>query len=251
MNNPIAISLSPNTDKKDVQEAVRVMFSPWSWKDGSAIGKVESWFKHEYAAGASVSFNSGRSALYALLKSFEIKEGDEVILQAFTCVAVCDAILWCGVKPVFVDIDRTLNVDPTDLEKKITSETRAIIVQHTFGIPAQIKEISVIAKKHNLILIEDCAHCLGAAVENRKLGTFGDAAFFSFGRDKIVSSVFGGLAIIKPNFKTEIKNLKKMHEDLSFPSYGWIFQQIVHPIFFQSYCRCILSLLEKLFYLSC
>ena len=120
-----------------------------------------------------------------------IGEGDEVLVQAFTCVAVPNSVLWAQATPVYADIDATLNIDPIDVEKKITNRTKAIIVQHTFGIPADMDALVALAKKHNILLIEDCAHSLGATYKGKKVGTFGDAAFFSFGRDKVVSSVFG------------------------------------------------------------
>ncbi|NMB92373.1 MAG: aminotransferase class I/II-fold pyridoxal phosphate-dependent enzyme [Parcubacteria group bacterium] len=93
-------------------------------------------------------FFKGRVALYAILKSLEIKPGDEIILPGFTCVVVPNAILYCGVKPIYVDIDEnTFNINPNLIEEKINSKTKAIIVQHTFGIPAQMDKIIEIAKK--------------------------------------------------------------------------------------------------------
>jgi len=90
-----------------------------------------------------------------------------------------------------------LNMDIDDLRKKISQKTKAIIIQHTFGIPAEIKMIKQIADRNNLILIEDCAHSLGGTYQGQKLGSFGDVAFFSFGRDKMISSVFGGAIVTK------------------------------------------------------
>ncbi len=197
---PITISLSPNTEADDVFLAVKTIIQPLLWKTGKATSDAEQWFRNYFSVEQAVSFNSGRSALLAILKAFGIGEGDEVLVQAFTCVAVPNSVLWAGAKPVFVDIDATLNMDPKDAEKKITKNTKALIVQHTFGVPAQMDKIIALAKKHHLILIEDCAHALGATYKGKKVGTFGDAAFFSFGRDKVVSSVFGGMAIINAKF---------------------------------------------------
>lgn len=258
MNSPIAISLSPNTDKKDVFTALKAIVNFWSPQEGSKVEEVEKWFSQYYKSKISLSFNSGRSALYAVLKAFDVKKGDEVILQAFTCVAVPDAILWTGAKPVFADIDGSFNLDLSEVEKKITSETRAIIVQHTFGIPAQITKIKLLARKHNIILIEDCAHALGATVDNKLLGTYGDAAVFSFGRDKIISSVFGGLAIINNDYSGAVAQLKKFHEKLDYPPHFWILQQLLHPIFFSfilpvyslNIGKAILYILQRLHVLS-
>jgi dTDP-4-amino-4,6-dideoxygalactose transaminase len=229
---PIAISLSPNTESTDVWEAMKILFQPCKWKKGKSIENAESWFKEYFKVSDAVSFNSGRSALMAILQTFNIGQGDEVLIQAFTCVAVPDPIIWVGAKPIYVDIDESLNIDSKLLEKHINSKTRAIIVQHTFGIPAKIEMIKKIAQKYNLILIEDCAHSLGATLDGKKVGIFGDAAFFSFGRDKVISSVFGGMAIISSKLKTQSSKLREFQKSLSYPGYFWIFQQLLHPIAF-------------------
>lgn len=232
MPSPIAISLSPNTEIDDVWRALRVMFSPWQWREGRSIAEIESWFCRYLSVSQVVSFNSGRSALLAILTAFGIGVGDEVLLQAFTCVAVPNSIRWAGATPIYVDIDDSYNIDPTLLEKKITKQTKAIIIQHTFGIPAQMEEIIAIARKYKLLVIEDCAHALGAMYKGKKVGTLGDAAFFSFGRDKVISSVFGGAAMIQPNYKKQNENLTVYERQLPYPSLFWIGQQLFHPIAF-------------------
>ncbi len=252
---PISISLSPNAQKDDVFLAWKMLFWPWEWlgvnqftpldklSNGASQRKsasitLEDEFKEYLGIKYAYSFNSGRSALMAILSALGIGEGDEVLIQAFTCNAVPNPILWSGVKPVYVDIDGSLNIDPDDLEKKITPKSKAIIVQHTFGIPAQMDKILTIAECYNLKVIEDCAHSLGAeykkvglpAEASAKAGTFGDIAFFSFGRDKIISSVYGGMvATNNPNLAEKIKEFQ---EKCSYPSKFWIFQQLLHPIIF-------------------
>lgn len=142
--------------------------------------------------------NSGRSAIYVILKATGIGSGDEVIIQAYTCNAVPNPIAWVGAKPIYADIDpNTLNVDPKEVEKKITPKTKAIILQHTFGRPGPIQELLELAKKHKILLIEDCAHALGAQFSGKKLGTFGDAAILSFGREKVISSLTGGVILVR------------------------------------------------------
>lgn len=232
MKRVISASLSPNTERDDVWLALRLLFAPWVWKRGSAVAKVEAWFRQYLGTTTAVTFNSGRAAELAILKAFAIGRGDEVIVQAFTCVAVPNSVRWAGATPVYADIDDTYNLDPVDFEKKITKNTKAIIIQHTFGVPAQLDKIISVAKKHKLFVIEDCAHSLGATYKNKKVGTFGDAAFFSFGRDKVVSSVFGGLAGIQKIHTKQIKALKEYHKKLNIPSFGWIFQQLFHPVAF-------------------
>lgn len=228
----ISCSLSPNVQFDDFWLAVKTLFMPWFWKTGKANIQVENWFKEYLKVKQVALFNSGRSALFALLKSFDIGAGDEVIVQAFTCVAVPNSVLWTGAKPIYTDIDASFNLDPNDVIKKITKKTKVVIVQHTFGIPGQIDKLLEIAKKYKLIVIEDCAHSLGATFKGQKIGTFGDAAFFSFGRDKVISSVWGGLAIINSKYNIQNIRLKEFQKKLDYPTYFWILQQILHPILF-------------------
>lgn len=231
MRKTIAISLSPNTERKDILLAIKLLFSPWLWLEGDAIKKLEQAFKNYFGVKYAVSFNSGRSAEYAILQAAGIKKGDEVLVPAFTCVVVPNAVLWLEAKPVYVDFEKeSLNMSPNDLRKKITAKSKVIIVQHTFGKPAKIEEIRKIAKENKFLLIEDCAHSLGARFQGKKLGTYGEAAFFSFGRDKVISSVFGGMAIT--NNQKIGKNLLKIHKEINFPSHFWVLQQLLHPIAF-------------------
>jgi len=231
---PIFISLSPNTEKDDIWSALKLIFQPWKWKKGchppatQKIKELEEEFKKYLGVKYAISFNSGRSALIAILEAIDIRGGDEVLLQAFTCNAAVNPILNKGAKPVFVDIDDTLNLDPDDLKKKIALKSKAVMIQHTFGWPAQIEEILKIAKANNLYLIEDCAHALGAKYQGKFCGTFGDAAFFSFGRDKVISSVFGGMVIT--NNEKMGERIKEFRDKLDYPSNFWIFQQLLHPI---------------------
>src|SRR5574342_317654 len=95
----ISPSLSPNTQIDDVWESLKIILTPWKWTEGESIGRVEDWFHKKFNTPFVWSFNSGRSALYSILKAFEIKPGDEILIQAFTCVAVPNCILWVGAKP--------------------------------------------------------------------------------------------------------------------------------------------------------
>jgi dTDP-4-amino-4,6-dideoxygalactose transaminase len=225
---PITISLSPNIEKDDICLAFKLLFNPWKWKKGEAVKELEDNFKRYLGVEYAFSFNSGRSALMAILYSLGLNRGDEVLLQAFTCNAVVNPILDRGANPVFVDIDDTINMAPEGLKRKITSRAMAIVVQHNFGWPARVGEISKIAKQNNLYLIEDGAHALGAKYQGQFCGVFGDAAFFSFGRDKIISSVFGGMAVT--NNKKIAEKIKQFQDKISYPSNFWIFQQLLHPV---------------------
>jgi len=224
----VHISLSPNLEKDDLLTALSRLFFVWEWKGSKYLNKLKKMFADYFANDSIYFFNSGRSALFVFLKSLHLKIGDEVIMQSFTCNAVVNPILWAGGKPMYTDIDETFNLDIQSLEKNITQNTKAIIVQNTFGIPARIDKILEIAKKHSILVIEDCAHALGATYKKQKVGTFGDVAFFSFGRDKVISSVYGGALMInndllKKNFENEYKNIQR-------PSVFWTLQQLLHPL---------------------
>jgi len=238
---PITISLSPNTEKDDIWLALKLVFCPWKWKKGKAAYELENQFKQYLGIKYAFGFNSGRTALMAILKALDLEPGSpasaseeamagkEVLLQAFTCNAAVNPVLWAGLEPVYVDCDEdNFNIDIEDLKKKITSKSKVIIVQHTFGLPAEMVKILEIAKQNNLILIEDCAHSLGAEYCNQKVGTFGRAAFFSFSRDKVISSVYGGM--IATNDPSLGEKLRQAQDKLAYPSYYWIFQQLLHPI---------------------
>src|SRR3972149_5387123 len=155
----ISASLSPNVERDDAWSAFITMLTPWSWQQGRAIAAVEAWFRQYCGAETAASFNSGRSALLAILRAFGVGAGDEVIVQAFTCVAVPNSVRWAGATPVFTDVDETLNLDTVDCARKITKRTKAIIVQHTFGVPAAMDAIVSLGRKHNLVIIDDCRHC--------------------------------------------------------------------------------------------
>ncbi len=231
----INIGLSPNTQPDDILQALGLILSfgwinPPKSKNPLSEGQIsslEGYFKGHFGAKYVCSFNAGRSALLAILSSLDLPENSEIIIQAFTCNAVVNPITKMGLRPVYVDIDETLNLEISDLEKKITPLTRAVIVQHTFGLPAKIEKIKEICRQHGIWLIEDCAHALGAKVNGKLCGTFGDAAFFSFGRDKIISSVFGGMAL-SANDKIGAK-LEKFWQAADYPHPLWTLQQLAHP----------------------
>ncbi len=234
---PISTALLPNAEKDDIFLVLKLLL-PWNWhkwKNGKEISELENKFKEYFNAKYAISFSSGRVGLSAILKSLISQYSNiqypEIILQAYTTIALPLAIQKAGFRPVYVDIkEDTYNIDPDKIEAKITPNTKAIIVQHTFGIPAEMDKISETCKRHNLFLIEDCAHSLGAEFGNKKVGAFGDAAFFSFGRDKIISSTSGGMAITNDDELAE--KIRDFQNSLGFPPRKWIFQQLAHPLVF-------------------
>ena len=240
---PISISLSPNVQKDDVALAWKLLFQPWKWaghKSAPAVKQLEDEFKKYLGVKYAFSFNSGRSSLYAILKALNLPQGSDVLLQAFTCNAVPNPVLWAGLKPVYVDCGQDFNIDAGSLEKSVTSQSGALVVQHTFGLPANMVALDDIMRQKGITIIEDCAHALGAAhklsrslesergEEGQKVGTIGKAAFFSFARDKVISCVYGGMAVTSDD---EIgRKLDELQKEFGQPSLWWIKQQILHPI---------------------
>ncbi len=226
---PIFISLSPNVEKDDLILARKSLLKIKAWKNGNYIQELEEYFKKYFGLKYAFSFLSGRASFFAILKSLDLEEKDEILVQGFTCNAVTNPILALKLLPVFVDIEKeTLNMDPEDLKRKINSRSRAVLVQHTFGLPAKMDEIEKICKEYNLILMEDCAHSLGAYYRGKKTGIMGKISFFSFGRDKIISSVFGGM--VATNDDNLGKKIGEMRKNIKFPRSYWILQQLLHPI---------------------
>ncbi|MEX2007881.1 MAG: aminotransferase class I/II-fold pyridoxal phosphate-dependent enzyme [Candidatus Spechtbacterales bacterium] len=224
----IHISLSPNLEFDDVRAAVARLFMPWQWREHAAQQQLAEKLAHYVNAKEVMLTASGRGALMVLLRGLGIGEGDEVILQSFTCNAVANPIMWVGATPIYADIDDTFNIDSAKLEGRVTPRTKALIIQHTFGIPAKVEELLEVARRHNLIVIEDCAHALGASYRGRRVGSFGDVALFSFGRDKVISASFGGALAV--NREELVANIRSQYENLAYPSGGWTMQQLLHPI---------------------
>jgi dTDP-4-amino-4,6-dideoxygalactose transaminase len=148
---------------------------------GPNVKKFEEEAAKYLGCKFAVGVASGTDALHLALKAIGIKEGDEVITTPFTFIATAEAIRYCGATPVFVDVDPdTFNIDVNLIETKITNKTKAILPVHLFGNPANMDEIIVFAKKHNLKVVEDCAQSFGATYNGKQTGSIGDAGAFSF-----------------------------------------------------------------------
>lgn len=158
------------------------------------IQKYEQQFAQKVGATSAFSFGAGRMALYAILKALDFKPGDEIILPAFTCVVVPNAMIYAGVVPVYADIHpETFNLDPTQIENRITAKTRAIYLQNTFGLISGYAEIREIVRKHGLKIIEDAAHSLGSKNNGVYSGSLGDVGFFSTDHSKVINTLVGGM----------------------------------------------------------
>ena len=164
-------------------------------KDQWKVLEFERAFAAYTGAAHAQAVTSGTAALKVALAALGVGAGDEVITQGFTFVATWEAILDCGAIPVFTEVDLTLNMDPVDLEKKITPKTKAIIPVHMMGAPARIGAIKAIADRHNIPVIEDTAQAAGGRLQGRHLGSFGAIGTFSFDAVKTMTTGEGGMCI--------------------------------------------------------
>ena len=155
--------------------------------------EFEAAFSEKMNTKKALAVSSGTAALRVALAALDIGPGDEVITQAFTFVATAEAIIESGATPVCCEIDRTLNMDPVDLERRITKQTKAVIVVHMLGVPARLEEITSICHKRGIKLIEDTAWGCGGNLKGRPLGTWGDIGTFSFDFAKTITTGEGGM----------------------------------------------------------
>jgi dTDP-4-amino-4,6-dideoxygalactose transaminase len=167
---------------------------PGDLQDEGPQRAYEAAFAAQVGCAHAFSFAAGRMALYALLEALELQPGDEVVLPGFSCVVVANALRYRGLHPVFADIDsRTFNLDPERAAERISPRTRALYLQHTFGISADAGRLRGLADRHGLLVIEDACHSLGGRIGARPHGSLGDAAFFSTDRSKVINTHLGGV----------------------------------------------------------
>jgi perosamine synthetase len=163
---------------------------------GPAVGEYESEFARVLGVRHALSFSAARVGLYGLLRSLGVGQGDEVLVPVPTHVVIANAVRYTGATPVFVDCELdTYNVDLEQADKKATPRAKVLILQHTFGIPADLEGALALAETRGLEVIEDCVHALGATYRGRQVGTFGRAAIFSTEETKIISSTMGGMVV--------------------------------------------------------
>ncbi len=184
--------IRPIIAEQEVEAAARVLRSRML-AQGAIAADFERKFAHYVGVNEAVALSSGTAALDVALKSAGIKQGDEVITTAFSFIASANAILYQGARPIFADIQQdTFNVDPEDLQAKITNKTKAVLAVHLFGQPFDVAAIREICADHDLSLIEDCAQAHGAEYEGRKVGSFGIGCF-SFYATKNMTTGEGGM----------------------------------------------------------
>lgn len=170
----------------------------WISSQGSYVKRFEKEFAAYCGAEYAVAVSNGTVALHLALAAFDVKAGDEVIVPDLTFAASINAVIYTGAKPVLVDVDKTTwTISIAAIEKNITPRTKAIMPVHLYGHPSHMDEIMAIAKKHNLLVIEDAAEAIGAKYKDKHVGTFGDAATFSFFGNKTITTGEGGMVFFK------------------------------------------------------
>jgi len=190
--------LSTTLDRRALEIARAACANPEATAGDEAVRAWERRFSVWLGRGHARGLGSGRAALRAVAHALELRPGDEVIVPAFTCQSVINAFRYAGAEPCYADIEAGgFGLDVDAVRTAITRSTRAILVQHTFGLVGRDHEaVLALAAERGLLVIEDCAHALGATWQGKKMGTFGDAAIFSFERGKVLTTVHGGMAVV-------------------------------------------------------
>jgi len=182
----------PATDEKQVLAVLR----SGVWSRAAVVAEFEKQWAATIGTKRCLAVVNGTNALITALKQLDIGGGDEVIVTPYTWIATVQAILQTGAMPVFADVDpETFQMDPEQVAARITPRTRAILPVHILGLPTDMVRIMQIAKKHNLIVVEDCCQAWLAEIDHKKVGTFGNAGCFSFQNSKNIAIGEGGAIV--------------------------------------------------------
>ena len=186
---------APLIEEPEIDEVVACLRSGWIGS-GPRVSRFEDAFRGYTGAANAVALNSCTAALHLAFEALGVGPGDEVIAPSMTFVATANAVVHTGATPVLVDCDRrTQNIDPDAIEAALTDRTRAIVIVHFAGRPCEMERIVALARRHDLRLVEDCAHAIETTVGARHAGTFGDVGCFSFYVTKNVVTGEGGMAV--------------------------------------------------------
>jgi perosamine synthetase len=198
----------PTIGKEEIRAVEKVLKSEWI-AEGNEVKEFEDSLCQYlgWKPGHAIAFSSGTAALYVVLISLDIKDDDEVITSTYVCSAVLNAIYLARAKPILVDInDADFNISFEETKKKINSKTKAIIVPHIFGIPADVNKFL----KLGIPIIEDCAQAIGAKLNGKHLGIFGKVAIFSFYASKVLTTGYGGMVFSKDkNFIEKVRDYRE------------------------------------------
>ncbi|MHC4326015.1 MAG: DegT/DnrJ/EryC1/StrS family aminotransferase, partial [Planctomycetota bacterium] len=187
-------------DEREEQALLEVLesrspFRYWGQGKPTKVLRFEEKFAGYMGARFGLGVTSGTAALDCAVTGLGIGPGDEVIVPAYTWWSDYTCVVHAGALPVFADIDRTLNIDPKDFERKITPRTRAVIAVHLLGTPCDMDPIMQTARKHGIAVLEDCAQCVGGSYHGKKLGSIGDVGIYSFQVNKMITSGEGGAVV--------------------------------------------------------
>ncbi|MCC5618065.1 DegT/DnrJ/EryC1/StrS family aminotransferase [Nostoc sp. CHAB 5836] len=227
---------SPAIEASEIQEVVISMESGWLGT-GPKVAQFENDFKTYKGSNYAAAVNSCTAALHLSLLASELKPGDEVITTPLTFCATVNAIIHAGAKPVLADVDLiTMNIDPDEVEARITSKTKAIIPVHFAGRPCDMDALCDIAARYNLKIIEDCAHAIETEYRGKKAGTIGDFGCFSFYVTKNITTGEGGMILThrqEDADKIKVLALHGMSKDAwkRFGDDGYKHYQVVEPGF--------------------
>ena len=227
---------SPMVEEPEIEEMIKTLRSGWLGT-GPKVAQFESMMSELTGAKYSMAVNSCTAALHLSLIASDIGRGDEVITTPLTFCATANAIIHSGANPVFVDVDlKTMNIDETKIEKAITEKTKAIMPVHLAGRPCEMDKIMDMAKKHNLIVIEDAAHAIGAEYKSKKIGNTGNLTCFSFYVTKNITTGEGGMVLTndeKLANKIKILALHGMSKDAwkRFSDDGYKHYEVIYPGF--------------------
>ena len=189
--------------KEEIDAVMEVMQSGYLFRYGSEddpkflrkVFTLEKEFAKYSGADFALATSSGTSSLLASAVALGLKPGDEIIVPAYTFVASYSSVIFQGIVPVLAEIDESLTLDPDDIERRITPRTKAIMPVHMLGNPCDMDRIMAVAKKHNLLVLEDCCQAAGASYKGKKVGTIGNMGAFSLNMFKTINSGDGGLVV--------------------------------------------------------
>ncbi|MGV8138895.1 MAG: DegT/DnrJ/EryC1/StrS family aminotransferase [Mangrovibacterium sp.] len=230
----------PQFKEEEYRAVKRVMSMPnYTFYEEAYL--LEQEIKRNLGTSYALPQINGTSSIHSALFALGIKPGDEVIVPSFTYWATVMPVLLCNATPVFAESDpNTLNIDPEDIERKVTPETKALIVVHLCGLPCEMDEIMRIARKYKLKVVEDCAHCDDAEYKGRKIGTIGDISCFSYQATKLIPGIEGGMMVTNNREYYEravalghYERLPGLPEDSNYKKYqhtGFGYKYRIHPL---------------------
>lgn len=234
----------PERYESEIEAVVRYMRTGKVGKYGypEIVEEFENRFKEYHGMNYALALNSGTSCLHAGYYALGIKPGDEVIVPNFTFPATALPLFALGATPILCDcLTDTATIDPADIARKITSNTKAIAITHLWGHPCEMDEIMALSRKHNIPVLEDCSHAHGAKYKGQLVGTFGEIGIFSFDNQKLPGSGEAGIlvtnskryfekCIILSDFGGRVKLQLELEEFAKFKETGLALKYRIHPI---------------------